>query len=282
MTLAPSSYEFVRTLVRAQSGISLGTAKQYLVEARLGPLVQREGLSSLDALVARLRLAATSPLHTEVVEAMTTNETSFFRDMAPFEALRRAVVPVLIRRRQNVRRLRIWSAASSTGQEAYSIAMLLRDSFPELLGWRIEIRGTDLSRAVLAQARAGTYHQMEVNRGLSADQLARHFRPVGDAWQVKDELRAMIDFQWMNLTLPWPAIPPQDIIFLRNVLIYFEPDTKRQILRRLVPALAPDGTLLLGAAENPFDLEGGFVRIELGRTGVFERTAASTDAPVAP
>lgn len=266
---AESDFDFVRELVRRHSAIALEDGKGYLVEARLTPLARREGFASLAELVAQLRTGRDPALQRKVVEAMTTNETLFFRDVHPFEALRASVLPELVQRRAAVKQLRIWSAACSTGQEPYTIAILLRESFPELASWRVDIVATDLSTEVLEKARAGVYGQIEVNRGLPARLMVKYFRQQGVEWQLDDAIRAMVDFRELNLAEPWPAMGQFDVVFLRNVLIYFDRDTKKSILARVRSVLKPDGSLFLGAAETTMNLDDAYERVQLGKSGCY-------------
>ena len=249
--VAPTEFSFLRELVESKAGIVLEADKSYLVEARLMPLVEREKLGSIGALIQRLR--ADLRLTRLVIEAFTTNETSFFRDNAPFQTLKAQVLPALERRTD---RVRIWSAACSTGQEAYSLAMLAKDEFPGLVN-RIEIVGTDLNEAVVAKARNGRYSQLEVNRGLPAQALVRHFARQGMEWQIATSIRAMAQFRVQNLLEPWPATAPFDVVLLRNILIYFSLETRARLLKRIHGAIRPGGWLLLGSSENtmvPSDL----------------------------
>lgn len=262
-------FDYIRELVRRGSAIVLEATKEYLVEARLGPLARKEGLGSLAELVARLRAEQNGPLQRKVIDAMTTNETLFFRDVHPFEALRKTVLPELIAARGPSRHLRIWSAACSTGQEPYTIAMTLRESFPELAAWKLDIFATDLSGEVLAKARAGTYGQIEVNRGLPAKLMIKYFTKQGVDWQVNEDLRKMVDFREMNLAETWPMMQPYDVVFLRNVLIYFDVETKKSILGRVRRLLRPDGYLFLGAAETTMNLDDGFERVQIEKSGAY-------------
>ena len=199
-----------------------------------------------------------------------TTETSFFRDQHPFEALRKVVLADLIGRRRDGCRLHIWCAASSTGQEPYSLALLLREHFPELDGWKVFLLASDLSQAVLARAREGRYKQIEVNRGLPAALLVKYFEQHGTDWQLKPAIRAMVDFQEINLAQPWPALPRMDLVLLRNVMIYFDVATKKTILGRLARLLRPDGYLLLGGAETTFNLDDSFRRVEPLKSGFYQ------------
>jgi chemotaxis protein methyltransferase CheR len=270
VALTQADFEYVRALVLKRSAIVLENEKLYLAESRLQAVARREGIDSIDTLVARLRTAPLNGLQQKVVEAMTTNETSFFRDVQPFEMLKQMVVPELMKRRATERRLNVWCAASSTGQEPYSLAMMLRESFPSLGGWKVRISASDLSTEVLEKARRGRYSQLEVNRGLPAHLLVKYFQRQGVEWQIKDDIRNVIDYRQLNLIEPWPALPPMDVILIRNVLIYFDVETKRQILGKARRLLRPDGYLFLGGAETTLKLDDSFERVEFQRTGCYQ------------
>lgn len=259
--LTADALTFVCTLVRRQSAIELDAAKAYLIDARLTPLAKRNGLSSAAELVQRLQATNETTLRQQVVEAMTTNETSFFRDTHPFEALRKTILPELLQRRAAQKTLNIWSAACSTGQEAYSTAMLLSEHFPQTSTWKTSILGTDLSDDVLEKARQAKFSQIEINRGLPAALLAKYFRRDGMQWQLASTLRDLVTFKKMNLIEPWPMLPAMDVVFLRNVLIYFAPDMKRVILEKVRRVMAPHAVLFLGAAETTMGLDAAFERI---------------------
>jgi chemotaxis protein methyltransferase CheR len=214
-------------------------------------------------------------VHARVVEAMTTNETSFFRDLQPFEAFSKLVLPELMARREKERRLQIWCAASSTGQEPYSIAMLLREHRPSLQDWKLQIQASDLANTVLERARKGAFTQLEVNRGLPAAMLCKYFQKQGAECQIKDEIRSLIEFFQLNLVAPWPALPATDVIFLRNVLIYFDVATKQQILARVRKVLRPDGFLFLGGAETTMNLDESFERVPYERSGCYRLRAGA-------
>jgi len=276
MNIAQADFDFVCELVRTQSGIELERGKEYLVEARLSTLINREKIDSISALVLRLKTDPTGLLRRHVVEAMTTNETSFFRDLYPFEALKKQVLPNLIARRCGSKALSIWCGASSTGQEPYSIAMTLCESFPELANWRVTLIATDISTEMIERSRQGKYNQIEINRGLPARLQVKYFDKVGVEWQIKPRLRQMIDFREMNLAQKWPLMLPVDVIFLRNVLIYFNDAAKRQILSNIRQVLAPDGYLFLGCAETTLCLDDSYERIEMEKTSCYrvKRAAA--------
>jgi chemotaxis protein methyltransferase CheR len=260
MSIEREEFEYVSSLIRSDAGLVLEKGKEYLVEARLRPLAQEAGLISVQDFIQRLRMPTATVMRRRVVEAMTTNETSFFRDLHPFESLRKTVLPQVIANRRDERKILIWSAACSTGQEAYTIAMIIREHFPELLNWTCKIIGTDLSRDVVARARAGRFTQLEVNRGMPIQYLSRYFVRDKLDWEIKKELRSMVEFVEMNLTTAWPPLPRMDIIFLRNVLIYFDVATKRKIFEGVRRQLRNDGCLLLGNCETTLGVYEGFER----------------------
>lgn len=262
--LGPTEFTYVRDLVRDQAAIVLDDSKAYLVESRLSPVARKHGATSVGALVGRLRAERFGPLHREVVQAMTTNETLWFRDRTPFEALQHHLLPELIRQRGRDQTISMWSAACSSGQEPYTIAMILRDHFPQLSSWKVRILASDLSEAMVGQARSGRYTQVEVNRGLPTPLLLRHFHQFGPYWQVKDELRRMVQFGCVNLAEPWPTLPPLDIVLLRNVMIYFDVATKREILARVRRVLRPGGYLVLGTSETTLQIDDAFQRVQVG------------------
>jgi chemotaxis protein methyltransferase CheR len=278
VAITDAEFDYVRGLVHAAAAIVIDPTKRYLIESRLGPVARAEGLT-LGQLIAAAQRDPLGRHHNDIVEAMTTNETSWYRDDHPFEALRTTIVPALIERRRAERSLTIWSAACSTGQEPYSIAMVLRDEFPELASWKVRIIATDLSRGAIARAQAGRYSQLEVNRGLPARQLATHFERDGANWLVSPSVRSMVQFGVTNLIGPWPQLPALDVVMLRNVMIYFDVDTKRRVLDRLSDAMRPDGYLFLGNAETTLNLDDRYARVEPSRAGCYQlRTAASVTA----
>jgi chemotaxis protein methyltransferase CheR len=256
--VTPLEYDFLRKSLRERSGLMLSADKQYLVESRLLPIARKAGLASLGDLVAALRRGDSECLMKMVVEAMTTNETFFFRDKVPFENLRTAVLPALLAARRPTRRIRIWSAAASSGQEPYSLAMTIKELEDTLAGWRIEIVATDLAGGVLEKAQAGIYSQFEIQRGLPIQLLIKYFSKVGDMWQIAPELRAMVKFKQLNLLSDFSSLGTFDLIFCRNVLIYFDQDTKTSVLNRLARVTAADGYLVLGAAETVVGLTDSF------------------------
>jgi chemotaxis protein methyltransferase CheR len=252
-----SDYEFLRKLLKERSGLDLSADKQYLVESRLIPLARKAGLTGIADLVQRMKSGAEG-LTWEVVEAMTTNETFFFRDKVPFDHLRDTILPALLQQRANRRTIRIWSAASSTGQEPYSIAMGLKEKAQALSGWRIEIVATDLSQEVLEKSKAGIYSQFEVQRGLPIQLLVKYFAQTGELWQLSADVRGMVQHRQLNLLEDFSHLGRFDVIFCRNVLIYFDQETKANIFERLAKVLEPDGTLMLGAAESVVGITDAF------------------------
>ncbi len=271
MTLATGEIDLVRQIVLERAGIALTADQGYRVEARLEALARREGIGTTSEVVDRVRRRADQSLTDRLVESLTTNETSFFRDPPLFDALAKEMLPGLILARTRTRELSIWSAASSTGQEAYTVAILLREKFPSIRDWKVTVIGTDLSDEVLARAREGRFSPIEANRGMPAALLIRYFTKVGVDWQVKPEVRAMVQFQKLNLVGTWPALPVFDIVFLRNVLIYFSVATKQQVIRHVRTHLARDGYLLLGAAETLYTVDDSFERIQWNKAAAYRR-----------
>lgn len=269
MPLSSADFDYISTLVRKRSAIVLESEKSYLAESRLVNLARHEGFESVDALIAGMRANPVTGLTQKVVEAMTTNETSFFRDNQPFEMLREHILPELVQKRAVQRRLSIWCAACSTGQEPYTIAMLLHEHFGGLSGWSVDLLATDLSTAALEKAKQGRYTQLEVNRGLSARLLVKYFQRQGLDWQIADEIRRMVRFRPLNLIESWPSLPALDVIFLRNVLIYFDVATKKTILGKVRQLLRPDGYLFLGGAETTLNLDDRFERVNYQRAGCY-------------
>jgi chemotaxis protein methyltransferase CheR len=274
--VTPFDYEFLRKLLKERSGLDLSSDKQYLVESRLIPLARRAGLVGIAELVQKLK-GGSDALTSEVVEAMTTNETFFFRDKVPFDHLREAILPALLQARANRRSLRIWCAASSTGQEPYSIAMCVKE-FAALAGWRIDIVATDLSQAVLEKSRAGIFSQFEVQRGLPIQMLVKYFTQAGELWQLNAELRAMVQHRQLNLLQDFSHLGRFDLIFCRNVMIYFDQDTKAGMFDRLAKVLEPDGVLVLGAAETVIGITEAF-KPNPERRGLYSPNATRTARP---
>lgn len=255
MSVAVDQFRYVQQLVLQRCAIVLDEGKDYLVESRLAPLARALGLPDANGVVQQLRARRDPRLEQQVLDAMTTNETSWFRDRRPFDALSRVVLPDVLTHNSASRQLRIWSAAASSGQELYSVAILLAESLPQLrTGWNVELVGTDFSAEMVRRATEGLYSTIEVNRGLPAAMLVRYFDREGASWRVNAALRARTRFNRLNLVEPWPSLPNFDVVLLRNVLIYFDSATKRRVLCRVVQQLAPGGYLLLGAAESPSGL----------------------------
>ena len=247
--MTPPDYEYLRKLLKDHSGLDLSADKQYLIESRLLPLARKAGLAGFPELVQKMK-GGSPAFIAQVVEAMTTNETFFFRDKIPFEHFRDTIMPELLQARAGRKSLRIWCAAGSTGQEPYSLAMCLKEMSAALTGWRVEILATDLSQEVLEKSRAGIYSQFEVQRGLPIQLLVKYFRQIGELWQVNADLRAMVQHRQLNLLHDFSQLGSFDVIFCRNVMIYFDQDTKTNIFGRLARTIEPDGFLVLGAAET--------------------------------
>ena len=258
VSLDPAAFAYLQHLMHRRSGVVLEAGKEYMVETRLAGLADREGYASVRDLLDSLRTEEEwGVLHRRVVESLLIGETSFFRDLYPFEALRDQVLPDLIERRAHERTLHLWCASCSTGQEPYSLAILLREHFPQLSSWNVRLIASDLSLSVLSRAREGRYSQMEINRGLSASLLVRHFEKVDGDWRVREPIRRMVEFRELNLVGAWPSLPAMDVVLLRNVLLYFDVPTRKTVLRNLTRCLKPDGVLLLGSAETTLTLDAG-------------------------
>mgnify|MGYP003337496382 FL=1 len=276
--MTPSDYDFIRKLLKLRSGLVLSAEKHYLVESRLLPLARKHGLSNLTGLVAALKGRDCEPLTVEVVEAMTTNESFFFRDKLPFDHFRDTVMPQMMKARASARRIRIWCAAAATGQEPYSLAMALREMSKELAGWRVEIVATDISNEVLEKARSGIYSQFEVQRGLPVMLLIKYFAQVGEMWQIAPELRAMIQFKQLNLLHPFSQLGTFDIVYCRNVLIYFDQETKIDVLDRIADVIEDDGYLALGGAETVVGLTRAFQPVP-DKRGLYAPASAVNGKP---
>lgn len=278
LVISPSSFGFVADFLRRETAMICEPGKEYLVEARLLPLARAAGAADVDRYVDKLR---TDPAErARAVDALTINETSWFRDLAPYQAFTDVLLPQLLQARAAKRHLEIWSAACSSGQEAYSIAMLLDESLPP--GWTYRIHATDVSPTMLERVRSGRYSQVEMNRGMPANRLVKYFSRSGREWEVSAELRSRITTDQVNLAAPLPGFTQFDLVLLRNVLIYFDVDVKRDILRRFRPRVAPDGFLMLGATETTLDLEDAWTREPAGRAWVHRpRTAASAASAAA-
>lgn len=275
MPLSPENFSFIQQFARDSAALVVEPGKEYLVDSRLTPLAAQAGFATLDEFITQLRTNRSGTLfHDQVIDALTTNETSFFRDFHPFETIRQHLIPQLIAKRAGVRTLNIWSAASSSGQEAFSMAMLLWEHFPELRTWQIKILGTDLSPTMVKQARTGSYSQLEVNRGLPAPMLLKYFTKVESRWVVKDELKKLVEFREMNLSKPWSMLPLFDIVMIRNVMIYFDIATKKNILTKIRGCLHSDGFLFLGSAETTLNLDPNWDASTLGNATFYQPKSA--------
>jgi chemotaxis protein methyltransferase CheR len=255
--VTPVDYEFLRKFLKERSGLDLSAEKQYLVESRLIPLARRAGLPGITELVQKIK-GGSEALTSDVVEAMTTNETFFFRDKIPFDHFRESIMPEMLRARAGRKTIRIWCAAGSTGQEPYSLAMCLKEMGAMLAGWRIEILATDLSQEVLEKSRTGMYSQFEVQRGLPIQMLVQYFKQTGEFWQINADIRTMVQHRQLNLLKDFSNLGTFDVIFCRNVLIYFDQDTKAGVFDRFTRVIEPDGVLVLGAAESVVGISDAF------------------------
>jgi chemotaxis protein methyltransferase CheR len=285
--VTPPDYEYLRKLLKDSSGLDLSADKQYLIESRLLPLSRKAGLAGISELVQKMKGGAAS-LVAQVVEAMTTNETFFFRDKVPFDHFRDSIMPEILQARAGRKSIRIWCAAGSTGQEPYSLAMCLKEMSAALAGWRVEIIATDISQEVLEKSKAGIYSQFEVQRGLPIQLLVKYFKQTGEFWQINPDIRAMVQHRQLNLLHDFSQLGVFDVIFCRNVLIYFDQDTKINIFNRLAKATEPDGFLVLGAAETvvgltdvfkPFPDRRGLYRPNGARATPAKLPAAGAVAP---
>jgi len=253
MAFSDADYAYLRGIVMAQSANRIDPSRNALFDTRLTPIARMSGAASLEDFVHMLKNGRPTHLHRAVAEAMTINETSFFRDIGPFEMLRKEVFPQLIERRKMQRRLRVWSAASSTGQEAYSVAMLVAEHFPELAQWDVKMIGTDISRHVVEYAQKGRYRRLEVNRGLPARMLLKYMVRDGEEWEVAPQIRGMCEFRYANLCAPMPHLPVFDVVMLRNVLLYFPQNDRKALFKEIYQKMAADGCLVLGNAEQAED-----------------------------
>lgn len=272
-TISPEDFAFLRDLVMKEAAIVLEPGKEYLATSRLDPVARKEGLEGIPALVRELRKSPASKLREQVIDAMTTNETLWFRDAHPFESLQTTIIPEIITSRQNTRTIDIWCAAASTGQEPYTIAMIIKDAFPQLTGWRVRILGTDISPTALEKAHEGKYTQMEMGRGLPAKYMVNYFTRHGVHYQINPNIRAMVDFKLFNLATNWPTMGPFDLIFIRNVLIYFNQETKNQIINKAERVLRPDGKLFLGSTESLLNISHKLDRETYGKTTCYRPKA---------
>ncbi|WP_213290138.1 protein-glutamate O-methyltransferase CheR [Bradyrhizobium sp. sGM-13] len=275
--MTPPDYEYLRKLLKDHSGLDLSADKQYLIQSRLLPLSRKCGVSGIGELVQKMK-GGSSSIIVQVVEAMTTNETFFFRDKVPFEHFRDTIMPELLKARAGRKSIRIWCAAGSTGQEPYSLAMSLKEMGTALAGWRIEIIATDLSQEVLEKSKSGIYSQFEVQRGLPIQLLVKYFKQNGELWQISPELRGMVQHRQLNLLHDFSQLGTFDVIFCRNVLIYFDQETKINIFGRLAKAMEGDGFLVLGAAETVVGLTDVFKPFP-DKRGLYRPSGARAASP---
>ena len=269
-------FELISGLLKQRSGLILPTDKVYLLESRLTPIAHKRGLETLDDLVNEIRLKRKEDLLVEITEAMTTNESFFFRDNKPFDLFKDTVMPQLLENRANQRRIRIWCAAASTGQEPYSLAIILKEMEAKLAGWKVEIVGTDISQKVLDKAKEGMFSQFEVQRGLPIQLLIKYFNQVGDLWQISDDIKNMVTYKMFNLLDPFSMMGSFDVIFCRNVLIYFDQPTKSEVLEKMRKLIPDDGTLFLGAAETVLGITDQFKPVQ-GQRGLYSTSSATDD-----
>jgi chemotaxis protein methyltransferase CheR len=278
--MTPIDYEYLQKILKDRSGLILSADKKYLLESRLMPLARKAGVAGISELVQKMK-AGSEPMISDVVEAMTTNETFFFRDKTPFEHFQNTVIPDLIKARAGKRSLRIWCAAGSTGQEPYSLAMIMKELGAALTGWRVEIVATDLSPEVLEKSRTGVYTQFEVQRGLPIQLLVKYFKQTGTTWQLNADIRAMVQFKQFNLLQDYAHLGKFDVIFCRNVLIYFDQATKTDIFGRLAKASEADGYLFLGAAETVIGLTDRY-QVCPNRRGVYLPMGVQASPSIVP
>jgi chemotaxis protein methyltransferase CheR len=270
--LTHADHEFLRTLLHQRTGIQLDPSREHFAEMRLGGLANDQGFDSLPDVLDAVRTEEHwGALHRLVVEALAISETSWFRDAPLWDDLRETLLPTLLERRRDSRTLSLWSAACASGQEPYSLAMVLHELGDRLAGWQVRLLATDFSHGILKRARAGCYSPIEMNRGLPAAQLVRHFRKTSEGWELRPEVRSRVEFREMNLAQAWPELPPMDVVLMRNVLLYFEPELRRRVLRQLARLLKPDGVLVLGAAETTLTMDDSFAALPLARTVVYRR-----------
>lgn len=267
--MSNTNFKFLQQFIKEQTAIVIDLEKEYLIEARLGPIAKELGLPSIDVLLDEVRTKPNDKLRTRIIDAITTNETFFFRDVYPFEFLKNKAVLDVIEKKKPEKKLNIWCAAASSGQEPYTIAMILKDYAAKLDGWVINFIASDLSETMLEKAKLGIYNQLEVNRGLPMPYLIKYFEKVGSSWQIKQEIRDMIKFQKINLKNTW-QLARMDIIFMRNVLIYFDLDTKKDIFKRLEFILNPEGYLFLGGSETLLGISNNFERLGVEKVPCYQ------------
>ncbi|MBY0532701.1 MAG: protein-glutamate O-methyltransferase CheR [Xanthobacteraceae bacterium] len=276
--MTPHDYAYLSKLLNERSGLQLAGDKQYLIESRLLPVARQNNCGSIGDLVAKLKSFAEEPLRQRVTEAMTINESFFFRDKTPFDRFQDTVLPYMQNMRAAAKRIRIWCAAASTGQEPYSLAMMFKQAGGEFAGWKIEIVATDISTEVIEKAKSGLYSQFEVQRGLPIQLLLKYFKQDGDQWRISQELRDMVQYRQHNLLDDFASLGMFDVIFCRNVLIYFDSKTKQDVLTRISRSLVKDGQLLLGAAETVVGFTNMFMPMP-DKRGLYVHAAAKKPEP---
>ncbi len=278
--MKPADFEFMAAMLKSESGLVIGTDKIYLLESRLMPVARKKGMKDLEDLIANLRSRRDPRLLKDVTEAMTTNESFFFRDIKPFDLFRDVILPQMIEARAAKKSLRIWCAAASSGQEPYSLAMIVKEASARMAGWRIEIVGTDISTEMLEKAKAGIYSQFEVQRGLPIQMLVKYFKKDEESWRIDPALRAMVQFREFNLLRDLKALGQFDVVFCRNVLIYFDQATKGQVLEGISRQMPSDGVLFLGGAETVLGISDRFKPLP-GYRGVYGLSDGPGAAPAA-
>jgi chemotaxis protein methyltransferase CheR len=278
MSIKSWEFDFFRRIIKEKSGIQLEEGKEYLVESRLRPVIEKEaGISNLVDLIALMRNQPNHPVVNRVIDAMTTNETLFFRDPPVYDTLRERILPDLIAARTSVRELSIWCCASSSGQEPYSLLMMLANDFPSLRDWKVRVIATDISPTMIERTRRGVYSNLEISRGLLPGYRDKYLTPFEEGWQIKPALRSALELRELNLAAQWPDLGRFDLVMLRNVLIYFDVPTKLDILRRVRQCMRPDGFMLLGGGETTLGIDDGFERLQVGRTQYYKIKDAKND-----
>ena len=274
--LTQEQFSALSSLLKNETAVVLEAGKEYLVESRLTYLAHEEGFPNLSEMIEEVLRHSNPPLNKKVLLALTTHETSFFRDLSAFEFFKSTAVVELLKNRANTKSLTIWSAACSTGQEPYSIALSLKEYFPQLNDWRVRILASDLNPKIVRKAEQGVYTSLEINRGLPIQLLVKYFTQSGDNYHISPDIKRDVSFFEQNLIATWPTTPV-DILFMRNVLIYFDTDTKRQIFEKIKTVLTPDGYLFLGVAETPYRIVEGFTKVT-GSTNIYRRDLTSEES----
>ncbi|MGQ3891281.1 CheR family methyltransferase [Legionella sp. CNM-4043-24] len=265
----PADFDFIRQFIKNEAAIIIEPGKEYFVESRLNPVVKDAGYPSLEGLISDIRCKPIEDLKLKVIDALTINETLFFRDIHPFEALKNTILPAILAKKGKDKKLNIWCAASSGGQEPYTIAMILKEHDDSMKDWTINFIASDISETMLAKAKEGIYNQLEVNRGLPVSYLMKYFKKNGSNWQINDDIRRMVRYQKINLMSPW-LLPTMDLVFMRNVLIYFNIETKKNIFKRVEKMLHPDGYFFLGGAETTLGISDEFERTDIHRVSCYQ------------